>query len=227
MEVLGTNYGGWSIPINSKLNENSIIYSAGVGEDISFDLKLQCKYNSNIFLIDPTPRALKHFNEITNLYNNKTNIFTGNIQNDYLHIINDLKPNFSKFTYLNIGLHSEKKQLKFYKQDNPNYVSQSLIENMFGENYDIVDVDTIKNIMNKYNHKQIDLLKLDIEGSEIDVLNNMLDDEIYPKYLCIEFDLFLKKKDNNNLTNNIIERLLRKNYKIIDDKNLNITFEKV
>ena len=61
---------------------------------------------------------------------------------------------------------------------------------MFGEHYDIVDVDTIKNIMNKYNHKQIDLLKLDIEGSEIDVLNNMLDDEIYPKYLCIEFDLF-------------------------------------
>ena len=38
--------------------------------------------------------------------------------------------------------------------------------------------------MKTYNHSKIDLLKLDIEGSEIDVLNQMLDDEIYPKYLC-------------------------------------------
>ena len=57
METLGTDYGGWSLPINSELNENSIIYSVGVGEDISFDLKLQDKYHSKILLIDPTPQS--------------------------------------------------------------------------------------------------------------------------------------------------------------------------
>ena len=31
----------------AELNENSIIYSGGVGEDISFDIKLQSKYNCN------------------------------------------------------------------------------------------------------------------------------------------------------------------------------------
>ena len=36
MERLGTKYGGWILPTNTTLNENSIIYSAGVGEDISF-----------------------------------------------------------------------------------------------------------------------------------------------------------------------------------------------
>ena len=36
---LGTRYGGWIIPKNNTLNENSIVYSGGVGEDISFDLK--------------------------------------------------------------------------------------------------------------------------------------------------------------------------------------------
>jgi len=66
---------------------------------------------------------------------------------------------------------------------------------MFGNDYDEVEVDSIKNIMNEYNHTKIYLLKLDIEGSEIDVLNQMLDDKIYPKYLCIEFDLLLKNKD--------------------------------
>ena len=62
-----------------KLNEDSIVYSGGVGEDISFDLKLQDKYNCNIFLIDPTQRAIKHFEEVKNYYNNRSN-FLGNIQ---------------------------------------------------------------------------------------------------------------------------------------------------
>lgn len=51
MDKLGTNYGGWIIPNNINLNENSIVYSGGVGEDISFDLLLQEKYNCNILLI--------------------------------------------------------------------------------------------------------------------------------------------------------------------------------
>ena len=227
MESLGTKYGGWSIPLDDKLDKNSIIYSGGVGEDMSFDLKLEDKYRCKIFLIDPTKRAIKHYEEVKEFYNTKINNFSGNIQSDYLYNIIDLDPDFNNYTYINKGLYREKTKLKFYKQTNPNYVSQSLVNNMYGNDYDEVEVDSIKNIMKTYNHSKIDLLKLDIEGSEIDVLNNMLDDEIYPKYLCIEFDLFLKKKDNNNLTNNIIERLLRKNYKIIDDKNLNITFEKV
>ena len=98
--------------------------------------------------------------------------------------------------------------LKFYKQDNPNYVSQSLENNMFGNNYEIIKVDTIKNIMNELNHNNIDLLKLDIEGSECDVLDKMLDDNILPKYLCIEFDLLLKNKDFNKKTEKIGKRMV-------------------
>lgn len=45
MKTLGTVYGGWDIPTNCEFNENSIIYSGGVGEDMSFDLKLNDKYN--------------------------------------------------------------------------------------------------------------------------------------------------------------------------------------
>ena len=50
MERLGTNYGGWYVPKNMELNENSIIYSGGVGEDISFDIKIQEKYKCNIYI---------------------------------------------------------------------------------------------------------------------------------------------------------------------------------
>lgn len=226
MEILGTKYGGWSIPKKAKIDSNSIVYSGGVGEDMSFDLKLEDKYRCKIVLIDPTLRAIKHYEEVKQMFKTKTIALSGNIQNDYLKNIIGLNPNFDNFTYIDKGLYREKTRLKFYKQTNPNYVSQSLVSNMFGNDYDEVEVDSIKNIMKEYNHNKIDLLKLDIEGSEIDVLNQMLDDEIYPTYLCIEFDLLLKNKDPEQLTQKLVNRLKDNNYIILENKNLNITFER-
>jgi len=223
MERLGTKYGGWILPTNTTLNENSIIYSAGVGEDISFDLLLQNKYNCKIFLIDPTKKAIKHYNEIINFYKNNEP-FTGNIQTDYLDIIKPLNFNENKFIYINKALWDIKTELKFYKQTNENYVSQSVIKDMFGKKYDIVDTITIKNLMNENNNNNIDLLKLDIEGAEINVLNNLLNCKIYPKYILVEFDLLIKNKDNFNETKLLIDRLLYENYKIFANDKLNITF---
>ena len=74
-------------------------------------------------------------------------------------------------------------------------------------------------------HTHIDLLKLDIEGAENKVLNNMLDDNIFPKYLCIEFDLLFKGKDTNNETEKTIDRLIKNGYEIIVNDRLNVTFK--
>ena len=96
---------------------------------------------------------------------------------------------------------------------------------MTSKNYEIVNVDTIKNLMEKNNHTQIDLLKLDIEGAEIEAVNKMLEDEIYPTYLLIEFDLLLQKKDKENKTKKLIERI-KNHYNIVINDNYNITFKK-
>ena len=141
----------------------------------------------------PQKKQLNIMKKLKIFYNDNNFKFTGNIQKDYIQNIKNLNIDFNKIIFLDIGLYNKKDLLKFYKQDNPNYVSQSLENNMFGINYDIVKVDTIKNIMNELNHNNIDLLKLDIEGSECDVLDKMLDDNILPKYLCIEYDLLIKK----------------------------------
>ena len=45
---------------------------------------------------------------------------------------------------------------------------------MFGDDHYMVDVDTIKNIIDRNGHDHIDLLKMDIEGAEINVLNWMM-----------------------------------------------------
>ena len=229
MEKLGTNYGGWYVPKNMELNENSIIYSGGVGEDISFDIKLQSMYNSNVYLIDPTQKANKHYIEMRNFFDrsDKIKYITGNIQQDYIECIKTETPNFDKIYYWNIGLWKCNDKLKFYKQSNPNYVSQSLIDNMFGNEYDEVNVKSIKELMIDNGHSKIDLLKLDIEGAEIEVVEQMLDDEIFPTYILIEFDLLLKGKDpERKRTKHIVERLLRLNYRILINDNYNISFYK-
>ena len=226
MEKLGTNYGGWYVPKGIKLDENSIVYSAGVGEDISFDLLLSDKYNCDIILIDPTKRAIQHYTEIVSYYKDKHWSFSGDIQRDYKQHISDLSPNFDKITYVEKGLWNTKSTMKFFKQTNPKYVSQSLKKEMFGTGFYEVDVISVKNLMQGNNDNKIDLLKLDIEGAEIEVINQMLDDKIYPVYLCIEFDLYLQKKDKNNATRNVINRLISVGYEVLKNDNMNITFQK-
>lgn len=144
LERLGTNYGGWIIPKEINLSSDSIIYSAGVGEDISFDLLISDKYDSNVFLIDPTHRAKVHYDEICLYYISKEWKFSGDIQQDYYESISQLNPNMEKIKYIDSGLWDKKDVLKFYKQNNIKSVSQSFIDEMFGDNFDEVNVDNIK-----------------------------------------------------------------------------------
>ena len=49
MEQLGTKYGGWWVPINMDLKKDSIVYSGGVGEDMSFDILLSENSNGSMY----------------------------------------------------------------------------------------------------------------------------------------------------------------------------------
>lgn len=220
MPVLGTTYGGWYVPDDFELSPDSFVVSAGVGEDISFDLHLQSRYGCKILLIDPTHRAITHMKEVKNYYHDKTP-FLGNIQPDYYTSISSLKPDLSKLTLLPIGLWKKKDTLKFYYQTNPLYVSQTLIPDMYSNKYTSVPVERLSAIIDK----TPDVLKLDIEGAEIDVLESMLEDNIFPRLLCVEFDLLLKGQDKTNRTHQMILRLMKHGYKLVYNQNYNMVFQ--
>lgn len=223
MQYIGTQYGGWWIPADIHLNKTSIVYSGGIGEDMSFDVNLQSKYGCTVICIDPTQRAVTHYEQLKQYYETGKKNFTGDIQKDYFEHIENKTPDFNKLPYLDIGLWDSSGTLRFYKQENEQYVSQSLVDGMFSGNYDEVQVDTIPNIMKQIGHDKIDLLKLDIEGAEPRVLKHMFSSRIFPKYVLVEFDLYLKNKDSGE-TKEVVEYMLQNGYRILKNDKMNITF---
>ena len=175
------------------VNENSIIYCIGAGEDISHDIEIAHKLNSNVYIYDPTPRAIDHVNYIKNLFNGSTelieNIRYGGGDLNYLKNMLNNKISSNKIFFYPFGLYTKNNTLKFYKPSNNEYVSHSLVEGMKSDNFIYVEVKDLLTMMKDNNHNHIDLLKIDVEGSECDIIDNMINNNIFPKYLSVDFDL--------------------------------------
>lgn len=221
---LGTSYGGWSFIDNNNL-KNKFIISAGLGEDASFDIEIITKYNCKVISVDPTPKAIIHYNEIiNNAGKNKSEPYAKdgrqNISSYDLTKIN--KKNFfliSKALY-----NTDNEKLKFYVPKNKDDVSHSL--NDWQNNYKktsqsiLVKTITLKNILNKFKIKNLEILKLDIEGAEIEVIKNILDEKIFPKQILVEIDELNKiNKLAINRFNEIHYKLLSENYNLIKTNN--------
>src|SRR5271170_2515948 len=60
---LGSDYGGWTFEPSPDLQE-CVIVSCGLGEDGSFDVEFASRFHAKIIIVDPTPRAIRHFEKI-------------------------------------------------------------------------------------------------------------------------------------------------------------------
>ena len=97
---------------------------------------------------------------------------------------------------------------------------------MKSDNYINAEMKTLKTIMKELGHDKIDLLKIDIEGCECDVIEQMIDNNIYPKYLSVDFDLGWtgeKLRDRNRCIN-VINLLQKNGYKISHYHNADYSF---
>jgi len=230
MKQFGTSYGGFYLPTNLKgLSKNSIVYCVGVGEDISFDISIAKQTGADVFLFDPTPRAITHVKQVKNAFDANVkpvyNKRLGGGDQNYWNILFSNKVSSNKIHMYNFGVFTKNTNIKFYQPINPDYVSYSISKNMNRSHKFIeIPVKTLSTIMSDLNHKTIDLLKMDIEGVENEVLEQMLDNKIYPKYLCIDFDARRAKKNVTEF-NSLIRRLNTLGYAIIKNNDFDISFK--
>ena len=220
---LGSNYGGWSF-VNKENLRNKFIISAGLGEDASFDVELINKFNCKVIVVDPTPRAIDHYNQIikNSGKKNKTSYKEGGSQE--ISSYNLTKIDYKNFILINRGLYEQDGLgLKFFAPPNNSHVSHSINDwqNNYKKNTSYINIETItvKKILQKFNLDFLDMIKLDIEGSEIEVLNNMIKEKIFPNQILVEFDEL--NKINDIATKRFYEihtKLISENYKLIKTK---------
>jgi len=221
--AIGTKYGGWTIPDNY-LTKDSIIYLVGAGEDLSFDCGIVEKYKSKVYIFDPTPRAKIHFDSLINGINQNKKVPINNVKNDFYKI---KKENLMNLEFIELGIWDKKEDLKFYAPKKSEHVSHSIINLQKTEKYFIAKVDRLSNIMKQLNHKQIDLLKIDIEGAEYNVIETIIQDNIKINVLCVEFDEAANPLDHKYMfrIKESITKLMKYGFKIIAaDSNHNYTF---
>ncbi len=159
MTRLGTDYGGWWVPL-SQIEADSVVYSVGIGEDASFDVELALLTGCTVQAFDPTPRALSYLQELSN-------------------------PAIVTHPF---GIWDENGTIPLYLPENDAHVSLSVVDRFdTGRSFDL-PVRTLRTAMAECGHDRIDLLKMDIEGAEKEVLDQLLESEIRPAILAVEFE---------------------------------------
>lgn len=144
--------------------EKIIVYTFGIGEDLSFSEQLANKYRQcEIYAFDPTPKSIMFVDKYD-------------------------KGRFHKFEFYPIGLSDGNKKAEFFLPLNKEYVSGSEIYNpvVDGGRKVTVQMHTLKFIMDMLGHTYIDLLKMDIEGSEFLAIPEIMGRDICIYQICVE-----------------------------------------
>jgi len=157
---IGSAYGGWNV-VSESIRPESVVYSFGVGEDASFDIGMIDRFGVKIHAFDPTPKSIEWV---------KRQGFP------------------ARFVMHEYGIASFDGNVRFNPPEKTDQVSHTLLDKPSTEARAIVvPVKRLATIMNELGHDKIDILKMDIEGAEYDVVDDLLKSEIRPLQLLVEF----------------------------------------
>lgn len=201
-EWYGNSYGGFYIHPDNLTNE-SIVYSFGIGEDISFDKAVIEKHKCRVFAFDPTPKSIHWI---------KTQ---------------QLPPNFTFFEY---GINGKTGFVTFNLPKNKDHVSGSIIrhQNVDANNNVVVPMKCLTDIAAELGHNHIDALKIDIEGSEYDVIDSILSTPVQIDQILLELhERFFS--DGKSRTTKLLSSLKDKGYGLfaVSDSLQEISFIKL
>lgn len=197
---------GFCIIGKETLNKNSLVIDVGAHRGWFTGDVLE-KFNCSVIAVEPTPNFIKDLKKLKEKYNK-------------LEIID-------KAAWKN-----NKDIVKLYDF---NGLPNSLIERTFSKKrkFKIIPVKTITldDIIDK--HEKIDYLKINVEGSEIEILQGASVETLKKcKQICVQYHNWLSKKMSKPITmeevNKSIERIEKIGFKkTIYDKHPNVHFKNI
>ncbi|MFO1477295.1 MAG: FkbM family methyltransferase [Verrucomicrobiota bacterium] len=179
------------------LDSRSIVYAGGVGGDITFEHALVNRCGCRIELFDPSPSGLKTM---------------------------ELPENrIPQFRFHPVALTSKvgtismapppPGEVSWYAQGNDSATIQ-------------VPSTDLASLMRKNGHEHIDLIKIDIEGSEYEVIEDILKKRIPIRQICVEYHHGIVPGIRRSQTIRSMLKLVRAGYKLLYQEGANHTFLK-
>jgi FkbM family methyltransferase len=143
------------------ISSESVIYSCGVGDDISFDLSLIGKYGVTINAFDPTPKSIAW------------------IRSQSVPL---------RFVLHESGIAGYDGRALLHPPANARLVSHTILPQKAHSDDDLdVPVRRIRTLMQELGHARIEILKMDIEGAEYAVIQDVLESQLDVRQILVEF----------------------------------------
>lgn len=141
------------------------VFSIGVGQHIDFDRALLDRHEVNLHLVDPTPTSRAYIEGAQLPANVQFHpVAIASTDGELQMFIDDLETEFSKAS------------------------SISMFNRGVGTKSFPVQCRRLTTLMKECDVTSIDVLKLDVEGAGIMVLNDVLDQQVYPTQIACEFE---------------------------------------
>ncbi len=191
--TLGSPYGGWDFLDVPGLAGATVI-CCGVGEDITFDVAFASRFAAKVVIVDPTPRAVRHAKDVLARLGepSRRSFVAGGAQPPDAYDLSKLRR--EQIELVENAIWIERGTVRFFPPSNPDHVSHSIVDvqNKGACNLSrgFLDVPALplRELMERFGLASLELLKLDIEGAEIEVLPGILKDGLRPKQILVEYD---------------------------------------
>ena len=163
-DLVVEEHGDWAF-CPDLLAPGAIVYSGGVGNDIGLDLVFIERFGARVYAFDPTPSVRRWVEGLT------------------------LPDGFS---FHPLGLAGADGSITLYPRVRRNGelsdTMYTLVAEQASEGYGVqVQVKNLPSTMAMLGHEAIDVLKIDVEGAEYEVLDNLLTSLTRPTQILVEF----------------------------------------
>jgi FkbM family methyltransferase len=160
---------------------------------------------ADVVIVDPTPRAIAHFEALRQRLGERseTPYAKGGLQPVLSYDLSSIQPD--QLIIIPKAIWKDDETVRFYAPKNPHHVSHSIGEEATSDRPFIeVGAITYATLANEQKHPY-SILKMDIEGAEIAVLENILDTATdLPRQILVEFDVL---QNPSNASRNAVEKM--------------------